>query len=115
MIVDDVHAFTERARDALDRAPREVFGFVEAGADILRATDPYQDRTGNLRASTEAVNVLDDPGQWHFQLTMGESYASYVNDLGFSRIDEVAGQGGIVRSQIFRHLTVTVPRKIAGG
>lgn len=114
MIVDDVHETTRRAAREFAVAPRAVFGFVEAGADILRATDPYQDQTGDLRASTEAINVVDDPGQWHFQLRMGEHYASYVNNLGFSRIEEVAGAGGVVRGHIVRYLTVTMPRKILG-
>lgn len=73
-----------------------MLGFVEAAADALQQTDPYQDRTGDLRSGTRAVNVSDDPDAWEFELEMDTKYASYVQDLGFSRFDEVGEAFAVV-------------------
>lgn len=102
----DVHTFTRKSLRAFDRMPGDVFGFVEAGAKILVQTDPYQNRTGDLRASTLAINYSDDVDAWEFSLNMETEYASYVRDRGFSRIDEVYG---VVAQEIFGYLTVTMP------
>jgi hypothetical protein len=87
--VSSVAAFSAQATRAIDAIPTTALGFVEAGADVLRSTDPYQNRTGRLRASTQAINVSDSPDAWEFELVMDTEYASYVQDLGFSRFDEV--------------------------
>lgn len=101
----DVHEATERAEDAFLDMPDEVYGFVEAGAEALRETDPYQNRTGNLRASTRAVRV--DAGlEFSYRLEMYEPYASYVRDLGFSRVDEFGMLGGYVDTWIQNHFEV---------
>lgn len=110
--VSDVHDFTARAVAEFDDMPKNVFGFVEAGADILRARDPYENRTGQLRANTQAVNVNDDLDQWHFQLQMATPYASYVRDLGFSDIDDVYIR---VRDEISVFIGVTMPRRMLSG
>lgn len=108
MIVDvsDVSRFTRMALGVFDAMPMAVFGFVEAGADALVNTDPYTDRTGALRQETQAVNINDDVDLWEFDLTMGTPYASYVQDLGFSRFDEV---GDLTGKNITTYLTVTMP------
>lgn len=109
--VSDVHAFTRRVEAEFDAMPMAVFGFVEAGADILVNTDPYQNRTGDLRTSTQAVNVDDELNGWHFDLEMGMKYASYVRDLGFSEIDDIAM---VVRDHINVFLTSDMTRRIGG-
>lgn len=110
--ISEVEALTKRAHSAFDAMPMAVFGFVEAGADVLVSTDPYQDRTGDLRDSTKAVNVNDDPDAWEFLLEMGEGYAVFVNALGFSRIDEVGED--IVPGLIESFLTNEMPGQITG-
>lgn len=110
--VSDVNEFTARAVAEFDDMPKNIFGFVEAGADALVATDIYQNRSGKLRANTRSVNVNDDVDQWHYQLQMATPYASYVNDLGFSRIDDM---WVIVRDEISVFIGVTMPRRILGG
>lgn len=110
--VSDVNDFTDRAVAVFEEMPKNVFGFVEAGADILQNTDPYTDRSGDLRSNTQAVNVNDDVDLWHFQLQMATPYASYVRDLGFSQIDDV---WFIVRDHISVYIGVTMPRQILGG
>lgn len=114
MEVNDVHDFTRRALAAFDDMPIDVFGFVEAGADILRATDPYQNHTWNLRNGTQAVNVNDDVDPFHFELVMDMHYASFVNDLGFSRVDEIGERGGVIDTAIMGYLEGAMARKIAG-
>lgn len=99
--VSDVKAFTARALDGFDGIPMVALGFVEAGADALRSGDPYQNRTGDLRRSTQAVNISDDPNAWEFELEMGEDYASFVQDAGFSRFDDV---GEVVAAEIGLYL-----------
>ena len=58
--ISEVEEITERANSVFDNMPDAVFGIVEAGAAVLVASDPYQDRTGDLRASTEAVVIEDN-------------------------------------------------------
>lgn len=110
--VSDVHAFTRRALAEFDDMPKNVFGFVEAGAEILQATDIYTDRSGDLREHTQAVNVTDDVDQWHFTLELDMPYASFVNDRGFSRVDEVGQEGGVVDTEIGVYLNQTMPSRM---
>lgn len=59
------------------------------GAQELVATDPYTDRTGDLRGSTAAV-VMSAGSEIVVSLEMGMHYASYVNARGFSNFDAVS-------------------------
>lgn len=56
----------------------------------LRQTDPYTDRTGNLRRSTEAELSISGNGDAIIELVMGMYYASFINKLGYTRFDEEA-------------------------
>lgn len=77
--------------DAADYALGEVMlnirTLADAGARRLRDTDHYQNRTGQLRAGTQAHG-----GEAGFPvvLEMDMYYASFVHNLGYSHFDEVA-------------------------
>lgn len=76
----------EREFRDLDRVMDRV---VRDAAQELRRTDPYQDRTTNLRNSTVG-ETMDLGGRVEAVLVMGMFYASFVNRLGYSNFDEVS-------------------------
>ena len=78
-----------------DNAEREfgqlhdnILEIAEWGAEQLRENDPYQNRTGNLRKSTDAMS--SGQGAKSVILEMGMDYASYVANLGYSDFDNVS-------------------------
>ena len=81
----------ERARlELLGVLPDRMLNAVRQGAEYEKSRKTYQDRTGKLRSST--VGRMDNSNANNAQVTleMGEEYASYVNRMGFSAIDEAA-------------------------
>ena len=68
---------------------RNMLNIASQGAEHLQRTDTYQNRTGNLRAGTQALMTLRGDAII-VDLEMDEHYASYVNRLGFSGFDHVA-------------------------
>ena len=62
---------------------------LEPLAEFERETHAYQNRTGDLEASTRAVQV----NQHTAALEMGMPYASYVVDKGLSQLPELAERG----------------------
>ena len=90
--ISEVTAITKRANEVFEEMPRAVLSFIQEGAETLVASDPYQDRTTNLRNSTEAQIFDDSVDSWEFDLAMDQPYASYVRDKGFSFIDDVADE-----------------------
>ncbi len=107
--ISDVSAGADRASEAFADMSADVFGFVEAGADILQSRDPYQNRTGNLRRDTQAIEIDGSP-DFHYQLIMDQEYASFVRDMGLSDFDAV---GELVGEKIEEYLTVNLPGKFA--
>lgn len=86
-----------------------MLDLAQQGAEVLRSTDPYQDRTGDLRESTEAV--IDQSGDPVIVvLRMGEDYASFVKRLGYSNFDDVSEE---VKRQMDDGMR-TVRRRIGG-
>ena len=85
---DIIRTYAARAAK-VRRFDERMAEIAEDAAEELRNTDPYTDRTGDLRASTQAIPAIGG-SESGVTLEMGEHYASYVNRRGFSRWDEVS-------------------------
>ena len=81
----DFIAFLKAGEKAMERVDANILNIAEQGAQRLRSTDPYTNRTGELRANTRAMGRTGVT-----TLEMGMFYASFVNKLGYSNFDEVA-------------------------
>ena len=68
-----------------------MLALAQVGAEQLQQTDPYTNRTGNLRGGTQAVLVVNG-ATIVVDLEMAEDYASYVEALGYSNFGEVSSQ-----------------------
>lgn len=90
----DVQEMAATRIAAIRRYPSDVLAICEAAAAELRATDSYQDRTGDLRESTQAIAAIGGSVN-AVTLQMGEAYASFVKRLGFSRWDEVSARAAV--------------------
>jgi hypothetical protein len=93
--ISEVVALTAEADRVLDRTLPIMRGEVALNLAIEREGHPYRNRTGNLERSTisyDAASPRDREIVVHAE--MGMHYASYVNDLGYSRIDDVMKNAG---------------------
>lgn len=88
----DLDAWAKRGISAYRRVGQRGLRLVEQGAQELRATDSYQNRTGNLRGGTQAILVEDGATTITVSLEMDEHYASYVIARGYSNFWAVARQ-----------------------
>ena len=57
-----------------------------------RNTHDYRNQTGHLQQSTRAVVVDESDDHFEAHLEMGEEYASYVVDRGYSNFRNIAGK-----------------------
>jgi len=102
--LSEVRQLTRRARRELGNVDDRMQGVVEASAERLRAKDTYQDRTGDLRGSTqgEAIKLGDNAAE--ATLTMAMPYASFVIGRGFSNwedeVDRATREMGLEMSAI---------------
>jgi hypothetical protein len=86
-VVSTVPALTRRAVKELSGVESVMSGVAQDAADHLVATDPYQNRTGDLRASTVSESIdLGDAVE--VTIAMGMPYASHVIRRGFSGWEE---------------------------
>jgi hypothetical protein len=83
--LSDFIAFLAAGEKAMEEVDNNILKIATFGAKRLQQTDPYANRTGELRANTRAVGKTGLT-----ILEMGMFYASYVNNLGYSNFDEVA-------------------------
>jgi hypothetical protein len=93
--VSEVLDLTRAADDALDRTLPIMRGAVALNLEIEREGHPYRNRTGNLQRSTVSYDAAD-PRDTTITVVaeMGMRYASHVNDLGYSLIDDVMRNAG---------------------
>lgn len=86
----------ERAEGATETDLRERLRKVERrlkeAALEERLTHTYQNQTGHLQQSTAAVVVSEDDDGIEIHLEMGEEYATYVIDRGYSRFEKIASE-----------------------
>jgi len=83
-----------RFRHHYDRAVQTMQRTVARAAADERRTHAYQNRTGDLEASTQASEVISAGDVDAVTLSADMPYASYVNDRGLMRIDERAEEAG---------------------
>lgn len=57
-----------------------------------RLTHRYKNQTGHLQQSTAATVVSEDDDGIEIHLEMGEEYATYVIDRGFSEFESIAAE-----------------------
>lgn len=93
--ITEVLDLTREADIALDRTLPIMRGAVALNLDIERQGHPYRNRTGNLQRSTISYDAAD-PRDREITVVaeMGMSYASFVNDRGYSLIDDVMRNAG---------------------
>ncbi len=104
-----IPAWVRRAERELDDVATNMFDVAEQAAAHLRATDPYTDRTGDLRDSTVAdVNEAGDSIE--VVLEMGMHYGKYLAASGWSDFEAVAERA----DDLMRKGVDRLARKIAG-
>jgi hypothetical protein len=89
---DALDAQADEADASLTAQFDEIQRLVDEAAEEERSTDTYQNRTGNLREGTVSIEVYRDDDGIEIQFTAMADYASYVNDKGSMRIDELAAE-----------------------
>lgn len=88
--VSEVLDLTRAADEALDRTLPIMRGAVALNLEIERQGHPYRNRTGNLERSTISYDSADPRDrQIEVVAEMGMHYASFVNERGYSLIDDV--------------------------
>ena len=87
--ISDLKRHRAEVRRAFRALPRRMLKIGKFAADYERNSHEYQNRTGRLEASTQAAlhESSDSP---ILVLMMTMPYASHVNRLGYSNIDEAA-------------------------
>jgi len=71
----------------------KMLGIAERAADEERRSHAYQNRTGNLEASTVGIEAGESGDLYAVELRMGDAdapYASFVVNRGFSRFHDIA-------------------------
>jgi hypothetical protein len=103
----DVHEMTKRAEVEFGNLGKRMLRAAKHSAKYERDTHPYTNRTFRLQRSTDAGMM----GGWEeisVVLYMGMYYASFVNNLGYSHIENAAQQ---CQGWIWRDI-ITMPRRI---
>lgn len=104
----DVHAMTKRAEDEL--GPGLARRMLKAGAQAIKyevQTHPYHNRTGRLEHTTRAYTVVG-ADEVDLYMVMEMFYASFVNNLGYSHIDDAALQCGQWIARGFQTMPVRI-------
>ncbi len=79
--VDDMYGFLDDMEHDLEEA-----------ALTERLTHAYENQTGHLQAGTGAGVVSDSANELQIDLEMGDFYASYVAEKGYSDFPETAAR-----------------------
>lgn len=82
--LSDVRKLTKRADKFLGDVDADMRDVVEDAAADLRANDPYTNRTGFLRTSTQGEMQRFDGNEIEATMAMGMPYASFVIAKGWS-------------------------------
>jgi len=105
-----------RALDALEGSVLDAIeDAVNRAGDVVahdaRADHPYQDRTGDLTASIEALPAVRTADGARGGVLAGEDYASFVEARGFAFLAPAAERsGGRVELELDRALEDAVRR-----
>jgi hypothetical protein len=93
----DVEAQTRFAIRELERMGDKALSIAHAAAREEVSTKTYQDRTGDLRANTEALQEIQGD-DWTVHLDMGSStiqYGIFVQNRGFSNFTQIGIGAGM--------------------
>lgn len=89
---ETVRAAERAAFELLGVLPGRMLNAVKMGAEYELQEKTYQDRTGDLRKSTQGKMDRSSANDVSVRLEMGEEYASYVRRRGYSAIAEAAAR-----------------------
>jgi len=109
----EVDEWAQRQLDALGEEIDAVVALIsETIAEEARSNHPYQNRTGDLQASTQA---LEPTGSFYSDTLLGEvvaleDYATYVEDKGYQFLEPALEAKS---SQIDRMLNDAIERAVA--
>ena len=113
VMTEEVHEHSAMARDAVSSIEPKILGIAERAAEQERQTHAYQNRTGNLEASTVGQWAGESGDLYAVELRMGDydaPYASFVVDRGYSNFHRIAERAGkAIASAVDR-----VSRKVGG-
>jgi hypothetical protein len=90
--ISEVTALTREALASLGRAPTEMLGILREKAAEERDTHAYQNRTGNLEASTFASEIYREGDDERVEFGARTFYAGFVNKRGLMQVDELEQQ-----------------------
>lgn len=88
----EVSKMTVRAETEFEAMPRQMLDILTEAADNELAGHGYQNRTGNLEASTYAAPLFTSTSEATVEFGAREDYASYLEAKGLSQIDELAAE-----------------------
>jgi len=91
----------EAGSQAMHMAPLDMEYRLNQAAAEERATHLYQNQTGHLENSTKAGTISETADETVIDLEMGEPYASFVHDLGYSRFVEL---GNVAVARIYEDI-----------
>ncbi len=103
-----VEGAAERFEAAYQKAVRDMKALLDATAAEARRAHEYQNRTGELEASTYASDILSLGDADEVQLGVRTSYAEYVNQRGLVGIDELAGEAEVEIAYLLDGLAVVL-------
>jgi hypothetical protein len=111
MPVDDsqVYALEKEAIRRIDDTYNHLITVTEQAAAKEVRGHRYQNQTGQLERNTVAKVLGATPDGGEIELVMNRPYASFVNERGFSRIDQVAAEA----DRLHREHLEKVAREIA--
>jgi hypothetical protein len=95
----------DRFEAAYQDGVRQMKATLDAKAATERATHDYQNRTGELEASTYASEVISIGDADEVQLGARAPYARYVAVRGLMRIDELAAEADGELAYLFAGLS----------
>lgn len=87
---DSIVKTIESIKIKLKQTRDEIIQYADEAIQYEKQNHPYQNRTGNLEASTQYVVYSNNENLLHVNLEMNMFYASFVLDKGFSLIDQAA-------------------------
>ena len=90
---------------AFEEAVQQMKTILDDAAAQERATHAYQNRTGDLEASTYASDVITIGDAHEVQLGARTEYAEYVNARGLMTIGDRAAQAEVDIRAVFEALT----------
>jgi hypothetical protein len=94
LVVDTsaAEALAKKAEESFAAQRDGMLAILEAASHEVQDEHTYQNRTGNLELSTQAVRREQSTDGTTVTLEAGMDYASYVNRRGLMTIDERASE-----------------------